>query len=401
MPQQFSDNNTDKVFREKLSGIRVEPRSRVWYRVSAGLDRNASLNAHKKRKVFGLLIGIILITGITLTAVLDPTATRKIVSNFDGQILTPDVSEHKNQNLISKAHLSSKQDVSIHFFTGRKNIQNNIETTIGASTIATATTEILINNINYFNPRTILFTNEYQNSQAVDLDKQITIQLLKNKKFSLRNLFYTNNCNNNLYIGGYFNINNSTFKDQELKQNTNYESKPKYGNAITVFAGYRFLKHLSAEMGYTVFSDKGVNYSNVTMSREKNSKPVNNDYEISLRYQQFPLKLRYEVEIWSGILNKKVSYSLAIGANYGKLKEVKYSNSDYIIDSKFKQTELSAEANIEVSVKLNSHLSVFTGASASYGNRIFLEAQRVSPFNYPHNFLVGLQAGMKYNFCSN
>lgn len=237
MPQQFSDNNIDKAFREKLGGLRVEPRSRVWYRVSAGLDREAALVAHKKRRVIGVLIGVILLTGIILTAVLDPVATRRKVSNTNGEM----------PNEILGVQQISNQTPSYSVAPVLKTVTLNesAPSTFNAANVVVNTVESNVvesNNSESMTQENEMMNNENSNSilnlplihSLVFFDDQNGVA---SKFENSLIVFYPTvtgdeklnstecDCNDKLYAGANFRLNRTSFADTALAQNTNFVDK--------------------------------------------------------------------------------------------------------------------------------------------------------------------------------
>lgn len=403
MPQQFSDNNIDKAFREKLGGLRVEPRSRVWYRVSAGLDREAALVAHKKRRVIGVLIGVVLLTGIVLTAVLDPVATRKKISNTSGNI--PQII-----GAISKKHLHSSELINTEIFNSviktnsKESVLNSnvsysqlLEANIaGSDIVVKPISEIKeINNIKGF----LFQLEEYKENNKTLINEDRVFAIDKFVSDVTVNEIENCNCQDKFYVGANFKLNRTSFSDTSLRQNLNFVDKFHIQKAISVFAGYNITKNISAELGWNILSNEGQSYGYTSLSRKPGTKATRKDYEIALRYTQIPIKIRYGVECWSGILKTHVTYSLAIGAMYGKLLRSGFTTSDMDISSRLKKSEIAGIGNASIDIKLFKKFSFSTGIEASYSNNIFLKDNRISPFTAPHNFVVGATAGVKYNFC--
>ncbi len=405
MPQQFFDHSTDKAFREKLSGLRVEPRSRVWYRVSAGLDREAALVAHKRRRVVGVLIGVVLLTGIILTAVLDPVATRKKVSNTSGKM--PD----EKVQLKQKSHSAPATFVNPDLYVDVKiekqasainsdNVNLNVvESIFSVSSIQ----EILVTNENSNSivdlPLINSFVNfENQNDFASKVEnsvKVLTPVVSIDQKVNTTDC----NCSNKFYVGAKINLNRTSFADTALAQNTSFIDKFRIQKAFSVYAGYRINRNISAELGWNIFSDEGQSYGYTSLSRKPGAIPTRRDYAISLRYTQIPVKIRYGVECWSGILKTHVNFSLAIGAMYGKLIKSGFTVGDMDVASQLKKSEIAGIGNLSVDIKVFKNLSFATGVEASYSNNILRPDKRLNPFTAPHNLLIGTSVGLKYNFC--
>lgn len=147
-------------------------------------------------------------------------------------------------------------------------------------------------------------------------------------------------CNDKLYAGANFRLNRTSFADTALAQNTNFVDKFHLKKGVSVYAGYKFTKNISAEVGWNIASNEGQSYGYTSLSRKPGANPTRKDYEIVLRYTQIPVKIRYGVETWSGILKTHVTYSLAVGAMYGKLLKSGFTVGDYDISSKFKSMKL-------------------------------------------------------------
>ncbi|MEI7802182.1 MAG: hypothetical protein WCI97_06035, partial [Bacteroidota bacterium] len=208
-------------------------------------------------------------------------------------------------------------------------------------------------------------------------------------------------CKNKFYIGMNIGFNRASFADTALAKNLDFVDKIHIQKSLSVYGGYRITKNLSAELGWNIFSNEGQWYGYTTHSRTRdNSSSIKRkDYMVSLRYTQIPVKVRYEVETWSGIFKTHVTYSIAAGAMYGKLKKAEFSIADYDISNIIKKSELAAVGNLALDIKLNRNFSFTTGASASYSNNILEQNKNLHPFTAPHNFLLGVTAGLKYSFC--
>lgn len=410
MQQQFSDHNTDKAFREKLSGLRVEPRARVWYRVSAGLDREAALVAHKKRRAIGVLIGVVLLTGIILTAVLDPVATRKKVLNTSGKM--PDEKLQLMQKsyplpvkFVNPDHNSvvkiEAQKPTINSDNVNSNVVESISVALNNSESSFQEIKLSNQNSNSMDNLPLInsfvnFENQYDFVAKVE-NPVITFTPIGSIVEKVNSVDC--NCNNKFYAGATINLNRTSFADTGLARNINFIDKFRIQKAFSVYGGYRINRNISAELGWNIFSDEGQSYGYTSVSRKPGAKPTRRDYAISLRYTQIPLKIRYGVEGWSGILKTHVNFSLAIGAMYGKLIKSGFTVGDMDVASQLKKSEIAGIGNLSVDIKVFKNLSFATGVEASYSNNILRPDKRLNPFTAPHNLLIGTSVGMKYNFC--
>ena len=405
MPQQFSDHNIDKTFREKLSGLRVEPRSRVWYRVSAGLDREAALLAHKKRRVIGVLIGVFILTGIILTAVLDPVATQKKISNTTGKIYSGN-SAHEKNNRSSTINLNVKSlktkiqekpinsvgkfDFAEDIIAGTEisNFKNQIEIISNKITFSKYILSGLIFPLH-------ILENKLSQSDNEKLNLIVNPVSANDKKLTKQDC----NCGERFYTGANFRLNKTSFADTTTSQNLNYIDKFQIQKGFSVYAGYNITKNISAELGWNLFSNEGQSYGYTSLSRKPGSNPTRKDYEIALRYTQIPVKIRWNINSWSGLLNTQIAYSLAVGVMYGRLLKSGFTVNEFDISSHIKKSEIAAVGNLGVDIRILRRISFHSGIEVSFSNNIFVEDKKISPFTAPHNLIIGATTGLKYNFC--
>ncbi len=400
MPQQFSDNNIDKAFREKLSGLRTQPRSRVWYRVSAGLDRDASLLAHKKRRVIGVLVGLLILSGIILSAVLDPIATRKKISKTIGEI--PKEIGVLNQN--STIAISNSEGFILNnlIITDSAPIIFNSDNSY-AVIMEESISELIVVPVQLKNEK----FNELRNlpvflSLLKENDKGALATKYENSNFSMNkisspdnvNVRHKYNCLPRFYSGVNIKFNRTSLVDASVIKNIDFIDKFHIQKAISVYTGYRITKNISAELGWNLFSNEGQSYGFTSLSRKSTVTPTRNDYEIKLRYTQIPLKVRYDFETWSGLFNTPVTYSLAIGAMYGKLLESHFLEGDMDVSTQLRKSEIAGVLNLAADVKIYKRISLSTGVEASYSNNILQPNKIISPFIAPHNFVIGATAGL-------
>ncbi len=408
MQQQSSDNNIDNAFREKLGGLRTEPRSRVWYRVSAGLDREAALVAHKRRRVIGVLIGVIILIGIILTAVLDPVATRRKVSNTNGEMPENKIEMKHNSGSAPTVTVNSTVPSASQIIVAPSVIslkENSIYSAVTVETndVESVTPQIVFNtetanSIDHL-PLFVSFVNETNENVDASKFKNALLVLNETVTTEINNEPIPCACKNKFYIGANIGFNRASFADTALAKNLDFVDKIHIQKSFSVFGGYRINKNFSAELGWNIFSNEGQWYGYTTHARDNASSIKRKDYVVSLRYTQIPVKVRYEVETWSGIFKTHVTYSIAAGAMYGKLTKADFSIADYNLSTTIKKSELAAVGNLAVDINLNRNFSFSTGASASYSNNILQQGKYLHPFTSPHNFLLGVTAGLKYSFC--
>ena len=401
MPQQFSDNSTDKAFRDKLSGLRVEPRSRIWFRVSAGLDRAAALRAHNRRRVIGIAIGVLVIVGVILTAVLDPVATRKKISNTGGNI--PE--ENSTQQIDNTSNINLLND------------ENESSNTINqfANDIANSSATITVNNIviplpEGVNAKDVFITKNISSilpikSPSIPLSEKMEAEIL-NEKIMLsvapqisddENVMC--NCSvSKFYLGIKAAINTTSLVDNAAFQNDKYISKMKYGNSVSVSAGYHLSKNFSAEIGWNIFSNEGQRYGYNVISRTT-GKVEDNDYVVGLRYTQIPVMIRFGAGKYSALLHRNMNYSIAFGGMYGRLKNVSYTVAEVPFESRMRLNEFAAVGNFRTETKVSKHLSLNAGINLSFSNSLFMPDYHISPFTQPHSFVAGIEVGVKYSFC--
>jgi hypothetical protein len=374
----------------------------VWYRVSAGLDRVAALRAHNRRRVIGVAVGVLVVVGVVLTAVLDPVAMRKKISNTGGNIPEEISTQQTQPNPV------------IDLLNDETEIKNSSANQF-VNNISKASTTITVNNMVIPVPEGLnaenLFTSKNSSSIA-----RINPVALKNNEAKPANVKIekivlnvvpqvsmdeTEKCNCNqskFYVGLNTSFNTTSLVDNAAYQNDKYISKMKYGNSISVSAGYQLSKNFGAEIGWNIFSNEGQRYGYNVISR-RTGKVEDNDYVVAIRYTQIPVMIRFGAGKYSTLLHRNMNYSIAFGGMYGRLKNVNYSVAEVPFYSQMRLNEFSAVGNFRVETKLSKHLSANAGINMSFSNSLFKPDYRISPFTKPHSFVAGIEAGVKYNFC--
>jgi len=392
MQQQFSDHSTDSAFRNKLGKMRVEPRKRVWYRISAELDREASAIAHKRRRIIGFVISGIIIIAIALTAIVDPVATRKRIFTTEGSLR--ELSQNVNSKTDNRIVSDSKNNFQATSSLPNKDLNPGIHQKVLISD------NLIGNIISKFENEILPIASSRKIVFSSDNESLLTHEfLLSMNSNPVKNCFPKKECPK-FYVECSYGIHSTSFLDSTASSFLNYENRLKTGSTVMIKAGYNLNRNFSFELGCNIFSHEGEKYSFANYARSNGTRMETSLKEISITYTEIPVRVVYNMSKWSGLIKSSIGFSVFAGGHYGRITNVSETLNEVSVGSKLKKNIVATDAGIGLNISLSKHWAVTQTASVSFSNNVFMDNQHFSPFSSPHLFNSGIALGVRYNFCN-
>lgn len=408
MPQQFFDiNPLDRKFREELKNFGVQPRKRMWFRITHELDRKVKRDS-VRNKMF-LALGILSVTAIVLTAILIPETTQtysdsKAKSEFSSVILSPVHATSPEEKKITNKDITVTPSVN-----QLEILNNNLKKVVG----------YLDNVLNQLNRREIVEINPIPkhkfaaiqtiNTELQEIALKNELKQTENKSVASASLNSKNLkfdlpegnsfCVKGFYAGVSTAVNYTMLNDKKAKANDNFHPFATFGTAYSLKAGYNFSDKFGVEAGWNIKSTQGQKYNFIPYSVAR----VDVDQmknRITLNYTQFPVVAKYKFVKTGNVTKRPVALNVEAGAQYGYLQSADRTYQNELAkNDNFRSSELAAVAGIGYDVFISKNVAFSIGARATYGTNILQPVvSEYNEFAAPHNFVAGVHLGLNYSF---
>ncbi len=405
MQQQFFDiNPIDKEFRNGLSNFREQPRKRVWYRISNILDQQ-TIRRVGRRKLF-FVISAVVVTAITVTAVLIPESIKTITKDKIKNEVAFSASSVKQQS--QESNNTFGNNITLVSRQQLETLNSNIKSTVKYL-------DGILNKVNRAeagemdkiarHPFTWLKekepgTKEITLKHSQPKQERITSQKYHTKKSGITDLklpVSNSLCIKGFYVGAGSAINFTKLIDEKAKNNDNFHYFFTTGTAYTVKAGYNFSERVGVEAGWNIKSTEGQKYNFIpyTVARLDADQMKN---KITLNYTQVPVTVKYKFSKISNVTQSPVVLNVETGVQYGYLKSVtKTFQSSLTQNDKFRKSEVAAVAGIGYDIYFGKNIALNLGTRVTYGTNIFQSpVSEYNEFSAPHNLTAGINAGLTY-----
>ena len=376
MPQQFSDNNMDKLFRRQLEHHKVAPSGKVWQQLSVNLHkRNSRLLIFKNS---GLLLGVICVLFIG-HKILDQ---EKVNRRLNKEAIKHHVAE------ISKSALPKNSTIN----------PTDVSLKIHHPVLENKTT---LNSIAQVQP--VMITNQKNSSLQKIYISQIPASTIGLLNYSIHNnQQQTKNVRNSFMNlkGWYVGVAASTYVSYLLddaamnNQAFRYDLHP--GFSIGLNAGYNFNSSFGLAFGVNPYATAGQDYFFMPSTTTRTNFQHR---EIDLRYVQFPVSVKYKVCMLNGKGNAQcLNFNVGLMPSILSHQSYTINNDPSSIQNAFRKADAAFIAGFNYDLYNANKNFISIGMNTSFGSNILNKPNKFIPdeFVSAHNFNAGITAA--YNF---